>query len=99
MCQNIICNLIAKIKLKLQSHAIYFQNISPHAPTVLPTLPQVEGEMAPLFASDLEAVRPKIGCLVRAAQVHSQYSVVSSVRGKEIFTFTQILSLSAGWLC
>lgn len=68
-------------------------------PLYLPTLPQMEGEMAPLFGIDFEAVRPKIDCLVRAAQVHSQYSIVSSVSGKEIFTFIQILSLSAGWLC
>lgn len=36
-------------------------------PLYLPTLPQMEGEMAPLIESDFEAVKPKIDWLVRAA--------------------------------
>lgn len=77
-----------------------FKIFLPMPPLYFPNLPQTEGEMAPPIGSNFKAVRPKNDWLLRAAQVHSQYSVVSSVSGKEIFTFTQILSLSAdGWLC
>lgn len=78
-----------------------FKIFLPMPPLYLPTLPQMEGEMAPLFGSDFEAViSPRLtGLWGLLAQVHSQYSVVSSVSGKEIFTFTQILSLSTGWFC
>lgn len=44
-----------------------FKIFLPMPPLYLPTLPQMEGEMAPLFGSDFEAVKPKIDWLVRAA--------------------------------
>lgn len=42
------------------------------SPLYLPTLPQMQGEMAPLFGSDFEAVKLKIDWLVRAASTSAQ---------------------------
>lgn len=57
-----------------------FKIFLPMPPLYLPTLPQMEGEMAPLFGSDFEAVRPKIDWLVRVAQAQSVQRCLFSQR-------------------